>query len=260
MAVTPGMCFIVLAVALIYVVGDVSCIRIRVPCDTYKITTKTQTAYVAQNDMWGIYKIDYTRKCGNKAVYKHTKKDRYLYLNSKGMWCVADNESLSGSGDDTCQSSCNAVNTWKPAKTSPNVTGWRIYDKNIPGWFEDSGMTVSCICSLIEVTSCNERTHVEVPDIMGRYMSLTTQLCNNKVIYKHVFNERYIYVDESGKWMISNENELYGVNRSKSCTRFGYAYNPGKPVKEMPGKKGWKFYMPDAKKWVEDPHLEVKCG
>ena len=80
-----------------------------------------------------------------------------------------------------------------------------------------------------------------------------------QVVYKHVHNDRYMYLDENNTWTVSNSDELYGIGRSTSCSRFGYLHNSQRPGGNFPEVWGWKYYVSKDGRWVNDQQMRVSC-
>ena len=72
--------------------------------------------------------------------------------------------------------------------------------------------------------------------------------------------DRYLNVDETNKWQVSNGEELYGLSvRQVACSRFGYVHGGQVPAGDVPVVDGWKYYVSDEKRWVDDRTLTVAC-
>ena len=238
-----------------------TCLRIKVPCDTYKVTSTSIYTHQHHLEMLGVYKIEYKHRCFHRPVYKHMTTDRYIHLNQHSHWSITNKQNLEG--DSTNKSSCAGESyahalQKSPWKT-PNKSGWRIYDESSKNWLEDDSLSVSCVCSYFIVTSDNPSMRFNAPFVLGRYHIVSGFLCNNHVIYKHVHNDRYMYVDENNKWTVSNSDELYGIGRTTTCSRFGYVHNPKRPATQLPDVSGWKFYVSKENRWVSDDRMKVSC-
>merc|ERR1712168_1147188 len=111
-----------------------------------------------------------------------------------------------------------------------------VYDGQSNTWSRDNSLQVTCVSSYILISSPSPSVRFHVPLVMGRYSILPGLMCNNHVIYKHLHNDdRYLYVDETDKWQVSNGEELYGLGvRQVACSRFGYVHGGQVPAGDVP--------------------------
>lgn len=225
-------------------------------CDKYEVGTSNPSLLSLHYQVVGLYKLNPAKNCNGRPTYKHVLHDRYLYVQTNGSWII---------GDITGYTMCtNWAYLYHPELTAnsqspPTDIGWRYWDYRRRHWRLDDQLKLSCICKLIQIKSNSTDTVNHQPEIFGRYRINGDNMCNNRVTYKHIKNDRFIYVDGFDRWVISNQNELAGKGRNNPCTHWSYAYHMTQPSPYIPGETGWHYKTSKTHKWFHDHTFNVAC-
>ena len=224
-------------------------------CDNYEVVTTNPSSMSLQGESIGLYKNNDEKVCNGRPTFKHIFNDRYMYVQNNGTWVIGDTK-----GYSSCMNWAYFYHPDIPAsQLPPRTAGWKYRDYIRNYWRDDGQLMVHCVCDLIQISSDNIIALKNQREIFGRYKMHNDHKCNNRSTYKHAENNRYLYVDGYDRWVISDENELYGKGKASPCTHWSFAYHPAQPSSHVPSKTGWMYNIRDTHNWLNDTTLNAIC-
>ena len=224
-------------------------------CNIYEVSTTNPSTISLQGESIGLYKVNHEKNCYGRPTFKHALQDLYLYVSDAGIWIIGGANSYK-----SCFNSGYLYKLDKPAPVVPNSYGWLYLNWITNIWHKDPHMKVTCLCHLIQITTKNHDTRIEQPDILGLYVINKEHKCRNRPTYKHVRNNRYIFVDNTNRWVISNaNNHISCSNTDINLNPVINAYNPSRPALKIPGKTRWRYYDQYFHKWRNDTTMNANC-
>lgn len=109
------------------------------------------------------------------------------------------------------------------------------------------------ICNVYEIETTNMRLKAVQTESLGIYVINQNKFCFGYPTFKHVVEDRFLYVSNGGIWIVG-DGENY-----KTCENAGFLYRLQRPLTGAPDNKGWLYlnWMTDV--WHFDRNLKFKC-
>ena len=108
-------------------------------CTAYNLRTSLNAGLVGKYNLTGVYRVDGSRECHQRPIYKHQSEDYYMYVDTDDTWMVGGAEQVKH-----CLSEGFLYSQEYPAPDNPSVSQWFYYNYWRGGWCPDKKLSVTC--------------------------------------------------------------------------------------------------------------------